>query len=61
MYAIRSYYASISEYDARVSAIEEQNRDIINKIEKLNYDLNSLQEEFKKFQVDVEQRFQHQP
>jgi len=49
--------SSISAFDDRVNNIEESNRDIVNKLEKLNYELNLLKDDFKRMQADYEQRF----
>jgi len=50
--------SSIAAFDNRLNNIEEDNREIINKLEKLNYDMRMLKDDIKKMQIDYNQRFQ---
>lgn len=50
--------SSLAEFDERLNGIEQTNKDIVNKLEKLGYDLSMLQDDFKKMKTDTEQRFQ---
>jgi len=50
--------SAISDFDERLNGIEQTNKETVNKLEKLGYDLSVLQDEFKKMKLDTEQRFQ---
>lgn len=50
--------SSMAAFDDRINNIENDNREVINKLEKLNYDMRMLKDEFKRMQADYEQRFQ---
>lgn len=58
--SVSSSPSSLADFDERLNGVEQSNRDIVNKIEKLSYDLNLLQEDVKKLKIDTEQRFQEQ-
>jgi len=50
--------SSLAEFDERLNGIEQTNKDIVNKLEKLGYDLSMLQDDFKKMKTDTDLRFQ---
>lgn len=49
---------AVAGFDARMSALEEQQRALTGKIEKMMYDIDKLKSRFERLQADVEQRFQ---
>lgn len=50
--------AALTMMDDRLSAIEQQQRDLVNQVEKLGFDLKQLQDQVQKAQADTDMRFQ---
>lgn len=52
--------AAITLMEDRMRAMEEQQRNLVGQIEKLNFDMRQMQEQFQKAQADLDLRLQQQ-
>lgn len=53
--------AALGVFGDRLQAIEDQQRNMIGQIEKLQFDVRQMQDQLQKFQADTELRFQQAP